>query len=150
MVGLLAALVMLVVLGAAWLITAPFRTAGHLAGIVGHQWVLTQVSHSGLTAQVVRRGDHTLTLQADGLILIFDGCNTTTGDWSWTLHGFEIDHSGNGALSCGDPPGVAPKPTDPLIVSAVQTLYGSVTAALQGSTLVVGSDGYALNYVEES
>lgn len=148
-VGVLAAVVMVVVLAAAWLITGPIRTAGHLAGIVGHQWVLAQVSHSGQTAQVVRRGDHTLKLQADGLISIYDGCNTSVGNWSWSLRGFDVDHAANGAVYCGEPPGAAPERTDPLIVSAVQTLYGSVTAALHGSALVLGSGGYTLTYVEK-
>lgn len=114
----------------------------------GVRWVLTQVSNEGQTAAVVRRGDHTLTLAPDGSISIFDGCNTTTGDWSWTLRGFEIDHAENGAISCGYSPGTAPPATDPMVTDGTAALYGSVSAELDGSLLKVTSNGYALAYTK--
>lgn len=108
----------------------------------------SQVSHDGRSAAVARQGDHTLTLGPDGLISIFDGCNTTTGRWSWTLRGFKIDDAANGAIACGYEPGKEPPPTDPLVTAGTNSLYGSMSAQLDGSVLSVGSDDYTLSYVK--
>lgn len=148
LIGVWTTVVMLVLLSVAWLITGPMRTADRLAPTVGVRWVLTQVSNDGRSAAVARRGDHTVTLRSDGLILIFDGCNTTTGQWSWALRGFAIDDAANGLIACGYAPGTEPPPTDPLVTTGTDALYGSVSAQLDGSVLKVASNGYTLIYVK--
>ena len=148
LVGQLAAVVMVAMLGVAWLITGPVRTAHELSGIVGERWVLTQVSRAGKTVAVSRVGDHTLNLQPSGVIVLGDSCNSTAGYWSWTLRGFEINYAATSLVGCWFAPGTAPAPPDPFVTSGVGALTaGSVPASLDGAVLTVGSDGYSLTYV---
>jgi hypothetical protein len=142
LVGVCTTVAMLVLLSVAWLITGPMRTADRLAPTVGLRWILSQVSNDSRSAAVARRGDHTLTLRSDGLVLISDGCNTTTGQWSWTLRGFAIDDAANGLIACGYAPGTEPPPTDPLVTTGTDALYGSVSAQLDGPVLRLTSNGY--------
>ena len=147
LIGVWAIVVVLVLLGVGWLLTGSSRTADRLASTVGVRWVLTQVDNESRSAAVVRRGDHTLTLGSNGVISIFDGCNTTTGQWSWTSRGFEIDDASNGAIACIPTSAKDAPPTDPLVIAGTHALTESVSAQLDGSLLKIASSGYTLSYV---
>jgi len=122
----------------------PPASSSAVAAVVGHQWLLTQVTASGREVDVPGSVDATFQLTADGRFLASDSVNALSGTYTATRSGFTVTHAVTTLVGYA-----GADPTRLAVIAAMGAVLlreGAVGAKVTASVLTLTAAGYQLSF----